>query len=78
MIKRLLLVSMVIGVVSGCTFRSEQRLYEVRMMSGERLYAKRKPKIDGDGYYRFSDVNNQTYIIRKNLILFIEPTSFKK
>ncbi|PIE81885.1 MAG: hypothetical protein CSA10_01270, partial [Cardiobacteriales bacterium] len=68
MTKKILLISYLFGMLGGCVFSSEQQLYEVRMMSGERLYAKSKPKIDNDGYYRFKDVNNQSYIVRKNLI----------
>ncbi len=57
---------------------SNQKLYEVRMMSGDSLYAKSKPTLEEDGYYRFNDVNKQRYIINKDLVLFIEPTTFKK
>lgn len=68
-------------LLAGCNlnpFRSEDRLYEVRLMSGDTLYAKREPRVDADGYYRFSDVNDQTYVIRKNLVLFIEPASIRR
>lgn len=47
-------------------------------MSGDTLYAKREPKADADGYYRFADVNNQSYVIRKNLVLFIEPAGIRR
>ena len=56
----------------------EQRLYEIRMMSGTSLYSKGKPKLDKDGYYRFEDINKQTYIIKEKLVLFIEPSRVKK
>lgn len=67
--------------LAGCglnPFRGEEKLYEVRLIAGDTLYAKRQPKIDDDGYYRFSDINNQTYVIRKNLVLYIEPAKFKR
>ena len=47
-------------------------------MSGDTLYAKSEPKADADGYYRFADINNQSYVIGKNLVLFIEPASIKR
>lgn len=78
MTKKLFLMGCVFSALFGCATNKEQRLYEVRMMSGESLYAKNEPQVSEDGYYHFKDVNNQSYIIRENLILFIEPESFKK
>lgn len=73
---------MLLLLLAGCSnfnpFRSEDRLYEVRLMSGDTLYAKREPKVDADGYYRFSDVNDQSYVIGKNLVLFIEPAGIRR
>ena len=64
-------------LLSGCSgFSAGHGLYEIRMMSGDTLYAKSSPVLDRDGYYRFDDVNGQRYIINKDLVLFIEPTRF--
>ncbi|UJF24511.1 YgdI/YgdR family lipoprotein [Suttonella sp. R2A3] len=71
-----LLCSMAL-LLGACGFIKTQSLYEVRMTSGERLYADNRPSLD-DGYYTFYDVNDQKYIIRENLVLFIEPAKFKK
>lgn len=78
---KVLVPGVLLALLAGCNlnpFRSEDRLYEVRLMSGDTLYAKREPQADSDGYYRFSDVNDQTYVIGKNLVLFIEPTGIRR
>lgn len=78
---KVIISSLVLIFLAGCSlnpFRGEERLYEVRLLAGDTLYAKREPKVDEDGYYRFSDINNQTYVIRKNLVLYIEPAKFKR
>lgn len=78
---KILVPYVLFALLAGCNlnpFRSEDRLYEVRLLSGDTLYAKREPKVDADGYYRFADINNQSYVIRKNLVLFIEPASIKR
>lgn len=79
---KILFSGVLLVLLSACSsfnpFRSEDRLYEVRLMSGDTLYAKREPKADADGYYRFADVNNQSYVIRKNLVLFIEPAGIRR
>ena len=59
-------------------FPATHELYEIRMMSGDTLYAKSPPVLNEDGYYRFDDVNDQRYILNKNLVLFIEPARFKR
>lgn len=64
-------------LLGACGFMKTQSLYEVRMTSGERLYADSRPTLD-EGYYTFYDVNEQKYIIRENLVLFIEPAEFKR
>ena len=63
----------------GCSgFSNSNQLYEIRMMSGNSLYSKSKPKLDSDGFYRFDDVNNQNYVIQQRLVLFINPVKVKK
>ena len=38
-------------LLQGCSlFRSEQRLYEVKMMAGDVLYATSSPKKDAKGF----------------------------
>ena len=64
------------SVFSG--FSDSNQLYEIRMMSGNSLYSKSKPKLDSDGFYRFDDVNNQNYVIQQRLVLFINPVKVKK
>ena len=66
-------------LLQGCSlFRSEQRLYEVKMMAGDVLYAKNSPKLDGKGFYRFRDVNGRDYKVKSNLVLYIKPARFKR
>ena len=66
-------------LLQGCSlFRSEQRLYEVKMMAGDVLYATSSPKKDAKGFYRFSDVNGRDYKVKDTLILYIKPAKFKR
>ncbi len=65
--------------LSGCiTFGDDKQLYEVRLINGDSLYARSRPKLDDDGYYRFNDVNKQRYIVIDDQVLFIEKSSFKR
>ena len=80
--KKILLFS-VMSFLTACETMSnlagdENRLYEIKMMTGGSLYAKTKPKVDADGFYRFEDVNKQSYSIKKNLVLAINPAKVKK
>ena len=65
-------------LVQACTLRSEQGMYEVKMMAGDVLYAKNSPKLDGKGFYRFRDVNGRDYKVKSNLVLYIKPARFKR
>ena len=66
-------------LLQGCSlFRSEQSLYEVKMMAGDVLYATGSPKKDAKGFYRFSDVNGRDYKVKDNLVLYIKPARFKR
>lgn len=66
----------------GCSgFSSdEDQLWEIRLMAGNSLYSKQKPKSDPDynNYYRFNDVNGQEYRIPPDSVLSIEPVKVKK
>ena len=76
---RLLFFVLFALLLQGCSlFRSEQRLYEVKMMAGDVLYATSSPKKDAKGFYRFSDVNGRDYKVKDNLILYIKPAKFKR
>lgn len=74
----LLTVALFLTACSNLSLSDEVKLYEVRMMNGDSLYTRSKPSLDDDGYYRFNDVDNQRYIVNKNLVLFIEPSKFAK
>lgn len=79
--RELLCAAVVSVFLSACTtlsFSDKHKLYEVRMMNGDSLYTRSKPQLDGDGYYRFDDVDNQHYIVNDNLVLFIEASEFAK
>ena len=65
-------------VLQACALRSEQSLYEVKMMAGDVLYATGSPKKDAKGFYRFSDVNGRDYKVKDNLVLYIKPARFKR
>ncbi|MDO4642944.1 MAG: hypothetical protein Q4A74_03810 [Cardiobacteriaceae bacterium] len=65
-------------VLQACVFRSEQRLYEVKMMAGDVLYARSEPKKDEQGFYRFKDINGGDYKVKDNLVLYIKPAKFKR
>ena len=74
----LLLFACFFAACGGDFISDENRLYEVRMMNGGSIYAKSKPKLEADGFYRFNDVNKQEYSIKKNLVLSIAPAKVKK
>lgn len=78
MIRNILFVLMALTLGACQTFSSSKQLYEVRMMSGDSLFAKSKPKLNDDGYYRFNDVNGQRYIINKDSVLFIEAQDYQR
>ena len=65
-------------LVQACALRSEQGMYEVKMMAGDVLYAQNSPKLDGKGFYRFRDVNGRDYKVKSNLVLYIKPARFKR
>lgn len=70
---------MMFVLIAGCSWMGTKKsLYEVRMMNGDTLYSPSKPNLDNDGYYRFYDVNDQQYILNKNLVLFIDQTTVEK
>ncbi len=77
--KRLLFFILLPLVLQACALlRSEQSLYEVKMMAGDVLYARSEPKKDDKGFYRFSDVNGRDYKVKSNLVLYIKPAKFKR
>lgn len=80
--KKILTLSAFFVLLAGCNvvnfFHSDSHLYEIQMMNGDILYARSKPKLSSDNYYRFSDINNQRYAVNKNLVLYIEPAKVKQ
>lgn len=64
-------------LLSACSGVQRNQIYEVKMLSGETLYAQSKPVLRDDGFYHFSDVNKQSYIIKNNFVLYVEPVSLK-
>lgn len=73
-----LAAGLIFFLLSGCgALSAGHELYEIRMMSGDTLYANSSPVLNQDGYYRFNDVNGQRYIINENMVLFIEPKRFE-
>ncbi|MBV7434274.1 YgdI/YgdR family lipoprotein [Cardiobacteriaceae bacterium TAE3-ERU3] len=64
-------------VLAGCSVLNSHSLYEVRLTSGERLYADSKPELKDDSY-EFHDVNDQKYIINRASVLYIEPSEFSR
>lgn len=63
--------------LTGCGLMNTQSLYEVRLTSGERLYAEHNPELKDD-FYEFYDVNDQKYIINRASVLYIEPAEFPR
>lgn len=64
-------------LLAGCGLMNKQSLYEVRLTSGDRLYAESKPELRED-FYEFFDVNDQKYIINRSSVLYIEPSEFPR
>ena len=64
-------------VLAGCGMLNKQSLYEVRLTSGDRLYADSKPELKDD-FFEFYDVNDQKYIINRSSVLYIEPSEFSR
>lgn len=62
----------------GCVSIGSNKLYEVKMLNGGMLYAESKPVLHDNGYYHFQDINKQSYRIKKELVLYVEPVSFKR
>lgn len=70
-----LCVGVAIILLNGCigSLADKHTLYEIKMLTGDSLYTRAKPKLDNDGYYRFQDVNEQSYIVNSKTVLLIEP-----
>lgn len=65
-------------LLSACAGLSQHKgLYEIKLMSGETLYSQQNPKLE-DGFYHFDDVNKQHYLVKENLVLYIEPVEVKR
>lgn len=80
--KKIVILTAFCTLLSACSVmnmvRPDNRLYEIRMMNGDTLYARSEPKLNDDNYYRFNDINNQRYILNKNLVLYIEPAKVQR
>ncbi|MDO4435390.1 MAG: hypothetical protein Q4B71_03105 [Cardiobacteriaceae bacterium] len=64
--------------LAACSGLSNKKsLYEVKMMSGETLYTPQQPKLE-EGFYHFDDVNKQRYLVKENLVLYIEAVEVKR
>lgn len=75
--KKMITLFFTVSLLAGCGALSKQSLYEVRLTSGERLYAESKPELREDSY-EFYDVNDQKYIINRSSVLYIEPSEFSR
>lgn len=64
--------------LSACAGLGQHKgIYEIKLMSGETLYSQQNPKLE-DGFYHFDDVNKQRYLVKENLVLYIEAVEVKR